>query len=328
MRSAALLFILTCALPALGKDCGRLPTGKNPTMPELAAEIARTSAKHNVPTEIIKAIAWRESGCQQWKPDGSFVYNKTDCGLGMFQLTGATARQFDVEKLKDDWKYNLECGVSVMVQKWKRAERKGQVPTSPESRRILENWYYPVAYYYGAKSESYLVKVYEHLEKRPGRLQQLLARGVKITLPSQVIEGFTFGDKFEALPKDVFRDKAGNEHRAPTHTGTVGDPRTMAMLETLVARGKKYLEKGKTKQALKYLLKVIEADLDTPHEAEAREMLKPVEEAARKLLEEAKQRGESDPKVGLKLLKQLKKDWKGHPIGDEADQAYDELRKR
>ena len=90
-----LLSLLALAPGALAKDCGRLPKGKNPPVEELSNEIARISAKHNVPTEIIKAIAWRESGCQQWRADGTFVYNKTDCGLGMFQLTGATAKQFD-----------------------------------------------------------------------------------------------------------------------------------------------------------------------------------------------------------------------------------------
>src|SRR5690606_25773969 len=93
----ALLLSLAALAPA--KDCGELPTGQNPTVEELAAEIARQSANFGIPTEIIKGVAWQESGCQQWRPDGTLVYNTTDCGLGMMQLTGATAEQFDVPRL-------------------------------------------------------------------------------------------------------------------------------------------------------------------------------------------------------------------------------------
>lgn len=321
LLTGALLLSLTTSAEA--KDCGRLPKGKNPSVEEISNEIAKISAKHNVPTEIIKAIAWRESGCQQWRADGTFVYNKTDCGLGMFQLTGATARQFDVERLKDDWKYNLECGVTVMVQKWKRAERRGQAPTDPEARKILENWYYPVAYYWGGKTEDYLKKVFDHLEKRPGRLQQLLSRGVKITLASEAIPGFKWGDKFRAWPDDRFEDSEGKPHKAPTHTGTIGDPRTIAALETWLARAEKELAKGKPARAKKYLLRVLAADLDTPHKAKAEKLLAPQLEEARKQLDAFKA---AERQLALRELRKFAKAWKGHPLGDEALESYKALK--
>ena len=318
-----LLLALAPAGLAAGKDCGRLPTGKNPSVEELGAEIARISAKHNVPTEIIKAIAWRESGCQQWRADGSFVYNKTDCGLGMFQLTGATAAQFDIERLKDEWTYNLECGVTVMVEKWKRAERKGQVPSDPEARRVLENWYYPVAYYWGGQTEEYLVKVFDHLDKRPGKLQQLLSRGVKITLASEAIPGFSWGDSFRAWPDGRFTDKEGKDHAAPTHAGTIGDPRTMAMLEALLARAQKEIDKGKPERALKYLIRIVEADLDTPHKAEAEALLASQVEAARA---EIATLLAGERQLALRELRKLSKTWKGHAVGEEAQAAYEALK--
>src|SRR5690606_18662566 len=58
MRRLPLLLLLA-ASPALAVDCGRLPTGKNPSWQELDAEIARASSAHGVPTEIIKGIAWQ-----------------------------------------------------------------------------------------------------------------------------------------------------------------------------------------------------------------------------------------------------------------------------
>src|SRR5438132_1519901 len=125
---------------ASAKDCGRLPVGKNPAPEEIAKAIDQLSAKHGVPTEIVKGVAFQESGVQQWRPDGSFVHNVTDCGLGMMQLTGSTADQFDVEKLKDDWKYNLEAGIKVLTQKWAKAQAEGKLGADPAEKRILENW--------------------------------------------------------------------------------------------------------------------------------------------------------------------------------------------
>src|SRR5688572_13397485 len=57
MRSLALVLVLVTAPAALAVDCGRLPTGQNPSWQELDAEIARASAAHGVPTEIIKGVS-------------------------------------------------------------------------------------------------------------------------------------------------------------------------------------------------------------------------------------------------------------------------------
>jgi len=318
-RPSLLLLIALLPAAALGKDCGRLPRGKNPSMRELDAEITKLSTKHSVPTEVIKAISYQESRCQQWRSDGTFVYNKTDCGLGMMQLTGSTAKQFDVERLKDDWKYNLDCGVQVLVQKWMRAQRQGKAPADPGARRVLENWYYPIAYYWGGKTERYLKKIFGHMEKRPGRLAQLLGRSVKVTLASEAIPGFKFGDKFVALPKHRFQDQAGKLHQAPTHLGTIGDAKTLAKLDVWLARGKKYAAKGKVRLAVKYLTRVTAADYDTGHKREARALLKSIVAAAEALVKLAEQKakaGEVD--VALKLLRKVARDHKGLPIAETA----------
>lgn len=321
------LLLLSPMVVVDAKDCGRLPTGKNPTMPELNTAISKLSAEHNVPTEVIKAVAWQESGCQQWRADGTFVVNKKDCGFGMMQLTGATAKQFDVERLKDDWKYNLSCGIQVLVQKWKRAQRKGQVPTDPAGRRVLENWYYPIAYYWGGKTESYLKKIFGHMEKRPGRLKQLLGRSVKVTLASEAIPGFSFGHVFTALPKNKFKDKDGKTHKAPTHLGTIGDAKTLAALDVWLARGKKYAEKGRVRQAVKYLVKVTKADYDTSHKREARALLKSMDELGQGLLKLAAEKGKAgETDVALKLARKVGRDYKGLAVGDAAKALVTQLK--
>ncbi|RMG09323.1 MAG: hypothetical protein D6731_19960 [Planctomycetota bacterium] len=320
MRALTLSALLLGALPtAWAIDCGRLPRGRNPTLEDLDREIAALSAKHNVPTEVIKAIAWQESGCQQWRADGSFVYNKTDCGLGMMQLTGATARQFDVERLKDDWRYNLECGVRVLTHKWARAQRQGQVGADPKERRILENWYYPIAYYWGGKVESYLRKIFAHMKKRPGRLARLMRRSVEVSIASEVIPGFRFGDPFTALEGDRFVDKEGRVHRAPTHLGTIGDPRTLARLDTLLARGRKAAERGQARKAAKYLGAVLASDLDTHHKSEAQALLERLVAEARAQLAASRAReAEGDLAAALSIARKVARAYKGLEVGAEA----------
>lgn len=330
-RIALVVSTLTLTLTGLagGKDCGALPSGKNPGPEELAAEMCKASAAHGVPTEVIKAIAWQESGAQQWKPDGSLVHNATDCGLGMMQLTGATAEQFDVPRLKSDWRYNLDAGVTVLTQKWDMAQRKGQVPADPEAKRVLENWYYPVAYYYGARDESYLVKIFAHLKNRPGRLQQLLGAPVEVTLASSAIPGFKFGDKFRAWPDGRFEDAQGKSHKAPTHPGTVGDPETLAQLDAGLARARKAVEKGQTRQARRFLDTVVQAGYDTPHKAEAEKLMGELVRAGEeKLAEAARLAVAGEKSAAQKLGRELVRDFEGHPLGEKAGLLLEDLKKK
>lgn len=324
--SLAALAALLAPAPARAVDCGRLPKGQNPTWQELDAEITKASAAHGVPTEIIKGVAWQESGCQQWRPDGSFVHNVTDCGLGMMQLTGDTARQFDVERLKDDWRYNLDAGVTVLRQKWDRAQREGKMPADPEARRVLENWYYGIAYYWGRKSEEYLRKIYGHIERRPGALQQLLRNPVKVTIPSEALPGFTFGDRFLARPGDVIEDKDGKVHKVPTHLGTIGDAETLAQLDGLMARARRAHERGQIKKALEALARIAELGLDTEHQGQAQALRRDLERSAQSQLAEAQALVEKGDQAGAKrVLKRLIREAEGLEAVKEAQQALDML---
>jgi len=321
MTRALLCLLLACLPAAIAKDCGEFPTGQNPGPEELSAEIALCSARHDVPTEIIKAVGWQESGLQQWRPDGTFVYNTSDCGLGMMQLTGDTAKQFDLEQLKRDWRYNLDAGVKVLSQKWKRAVRLKDTPPDPAARKVLENWYYAIAYYYGAKDEDYLRKIYTHLKDRPGRLNRILSQPVEVALPSEVIPGFSFGDLFQAFAGNRFEDKDGRPHQGPTHLGTFGDPRTEAALEKLIEKAQKALERDKVRTALKYLRKVAEVDYDSPLKGRAERMAQELVEAAQaSLVEAARLYGDGELTEALKLLRQVSRDFKDHPLADEAKQ--------
>ena len=81
---------------------------------------------------------------------------------------------------------------------------------------VLENWYYAIAFYWGGREESYLRKIFKHMKERPGRLAQLMRRSVEVTIASDVIEGFAFGDSFTAHEGNRFVDKDG---RVTGHDG-------------------------------------------------------------------------------------------------------------
>lgn len=214
----------------------------------------------------------------------------------------------------------------MLRQKWDRAQREGKVPADPEARRVLENWYYAVAYYWGRRSEEYLRKIYSHIERRPGALQQLLRRSVKITIPSEVIPGFTFGDKFLAHPDNRIEDKDGRVVRVETHLGTIGDPETLAQLDVLMTRARRAQERGQIKKAVGYLQRVLEAGLDTEHQGQARAMLREVEAAAAAQLAEARaliERG--DTAAAKRALRRLVKECEGLAVAEQAQAELDGL---
>lgn len=334
MRRVRLSPIVVVALAALlpvavhAKDCGRLPTGKNPSVDEIARAMGELAGKAGVPTEIVKCVAYQESGVQQWRADGSFVHNVTDCGLGMMQLTGSTADQFDVEKLKDDWKYNLECGIKVLNQKWAKAQGEGKVSADPADKRVLENWYYPVAYYYGARNESYLTKIFAHMSKRPGPLAKLLSRAVEVTLPSAAIPGFTFGKKFRALPGDRFEDETGKTSKGATHLGTVGDEATVAQLEVWLAKAKKARKANQTAEAVKLLAKACEVEYELEPRIQARKLLDELEREGEQRLADAEAKAQAgEREAAVALAKKVAADFAPVPLGARAKARAAELAK-
>ncbi len=234
-------FVLVLAAEVRAVDCGELPRGKNPPPDEIGRAVEELSFTYGIPTEIVKGVAFQESGVQQWRADGSFVHNVTDCGLGMMQLTGSTAEEFDVERLKTDWRYNLEAGVKVLQAKWQRAARerwKGKELPPPDPA-ILENWYYALSYYQGKRTGEYPGKILKHIRERPGVLSKLLSKAIPVSNPEEAIPGFAYGGAYTALPGDRFVLEGGKEVRAATHAGTIGDPALVQKLDQVLAAAEK-----------------------------------------------------------------------------------------
>ncbi|MHC4391122.1 MAG: hypothetical protein ACYS22_07360 [Planctomycetota bacterium] len=326
---SALAITVAGAAPLSAKDCGERPTGKNPTPAELNQAIEELSMAHEVPTEIIKAVAFRESGVQQWKSSGALVINEKDCGLGMMQLTGATAEQFDVERLKAEWRYNLEAGVTVLRTKWQRGIRThwkdGTLPKPDPA--ILENWYYALSLYQGRRTGEYPGKVFDHLAKRPGPLKKLLPAAVEASFPDDAFTGFKYGDRYTALAGNKVIFEGGETRKVKTTKGTIGDPKLLEQLGEIVARAEKALAKGQIKKAVRYFELVLKTRPDAPQAERAKAALADLRKrAAEHLARGHKLRDGGDLAGALVAYDRCEDEFLGLAEADQAAEAANAIR--
>lgn len=111
--------------------------------------LREVAIENGIPAEILKAIAFKETGMKQFNPDGTHIKAK-DGGIGIMQVTLTDAEiakdGVNVEKLKYDTKYNIEQGARILLDKW----RNPNLPrvNSHESDRI-EDWYFAIMAYNG-----------------------------------------------------------------------------------------------------------------------------------------------------------------------------------
>jgi murein DD-endopeptidase MepM/ murein hydrolase activator NlpD len=142
---------------------------QNPSEQQIADYSDQLSLNYKIPSIIIKALVeqesdWQQCGVIHTEPDGRIgigltqvtVVNTSNVTLtlGLIQegvrqesnpFTTTTQQvSVDVGRLKTDWQYNLEVGTRLLVAAKKASGGAG------DDASILENWYYPLAYFNGA----------------------------------------------------------------------------------------------------------------------------------------------------------------------------------
>ncbi|MGD6803414.1 cell wall-binding repeat-containing protein [Rossellomorea aquimaris] len=116
---------------------------ENPSSYEMNKLLTEAALEHNVPPEIVKAIAYQESAWKQFKEDGTPVMNLDgDNGIGIMQITNNS--NYDTNRLKTDIKYNIDSGIEILKQKWN--ETPAVADRDPD---ILESWYFALLAYNG-----------------------------------------------------------------------------------------------------------------------------------------------------------------------------------
>ncbi len=126
----------------------------NGSVEERKALLAELAIKHNVPPEIVIAIAYQETGMRQFDSNGNPILNTDgDGGIGIMQVTMSEAeleqKGIDEQKLKDDMAYNIEVGIGQLLEK--RSWAGNLIPQIDNALEpiILESWYFPVLAYNG-----------------------------------------------------------------------------------------------------------------------------------------------------------------------------------
>lgn len=111
--------------------------------------LREVAVSKGIPAEILKAMAFVETGMKQFNSDGTPI-EATDGGIGIMQLTLTPSEisQFnvDVEKLKYDTKYNIEQGANHLLRKWKN---KNLPQVNNHEQNKIEDWYFAVMAYNG-----------------------------------------------------------------------------------------------------------------------------------------------------------------------------------
>ncbi|MFQ3545413.1 cell wall-binding repeat-containing protein [Halobacillus rhizosphaerae] len=153
----------------------------NPSYQEISRILTEEAEKADIPAEVLKAIAFQESGWQQyWSKgntpvnwysdqcgnwDGTNVKLGYDCiGIGIMQvsdyryLTEGQSKNKYVKRLKEDIRFNIEEGIKILESKWNYYDVRSKkysngypyIPTiNNNDRDIIENWYFAVMAYNG-----------------------------------------------------------------------------------------------------------------------------------------------------------------------------------
>jgi hypothetical protein len=119
----------------------------NPSVEDIKKALTETAAKYDIPPEILKAIAYVESGLKQFDASGN-PYVSDDNGIGVMQVTpDKTDIPIDIERLKSDYKYNIDIGAQILNSKWNLT----YLPkVNHHDRHVLEDWYFAIMAYNGA----------------------------------------------------------------------------------------------------------------------------------------------------------------------------------
>jgi peptidoglycan hydrolase-like protein with peptidoglycan-binding domain/uncharacterized membrane-anchored protein YhcB (DUF1043 family) len=113
---------------------GSAREGGNPSYTEIVDYIKLRCAAIGLPEDIGLAIAWTESSMTQFNKDGNTKNNKNyingivdSTDWGIMQINDKSWRTvYDIDKIKTDWKYNVDCGLNIALDKYREAIRLGE----------------------------------------------------------------------------------------------------------------------------------------------------------------------------------------------------------
>jgi hypothetical protein len=154
MLAFALIFSISSMFNATHSYAGgeNLIDYKDPkayTNTEIKILLHEVALQNGIPPEILKAIAFIETGMKQYDTAGNPIV-ATDGGIGIMQITmpdeQLQAQGIDKEKLKWNTRYNIEIGAKILKEKWNNPNLPKINDKNPET---IENWYFAIMAYNG-----------------------------------------------------------------------------------------------------------------------------------------------------------------------------------
>ncbi len=172
-----------------------VPTSDNPAPSEVAAQIRSFAQQYQLPAIIIAAVMSKESpGWKQFDESGNPLVGSTgDVGIMQLNITNPPFT-FDHERVKTDWVYNLKIGCGILKYKFGKYAFDTSSPydsvfdTRPD---LIENWYYPVAWYNGEgeAAYAYVKSVWQYIGNLPAPGNAFFANVSSVGNP-QSLSGF------------------------------------------------------------------------------------------------------------------------------------------
>ncbi|MDR1961396.1 MAG: cell wall-binding repeat-containing protein [Gracilibacteraceae bacterium] len=115
----------------------------NPSRAEIAAKLENAARDKNIPSVILKTIAYVESGWRQWDGEGRAIGDSPALlrpALGIMQIASYDPADEElVWRLKYDIDFNIDYGADLLNQKWLNTPVIGD-----NDRNVLENWYFAI----------------------------------------------------------------------------------------------------------------------------------------------------------------------------------------
>ena len=185
---------------------------KNPSRQTVNCLLTTAALEAGVPPEVVKGIASVESnGWTHFQANGEPLIS-SDGGIGIMQIT--TTQGYDKEKLKYDMTYNIEKGIEMLANNFKRTDLPKVGDHNPEN---LESWYFAVMAYNGTKAvnspvyqatglrntTAYQEKVYKKIEEnglRATNVDKLVMTKEDFTYGEETNYSIVFNKKSFALP--------------------------------------------------------------------------------------------------------------------------------
>lgn len=116
---------------------------------EVQKMLREVAVQKGIPAEILKAIAYVETGMMQFDGNGSPIISN-DGGIGIMQLTLTPSEisqyNVDVERLKKDTRYNIEQGADQLLRKWNNSNLP---QVNKHEKEKIEDWYFAIMSYNG-----------------------------------------------------------------------------------------------------------------------------------------------------------------------------------